>query len=101
METITLSKMGNGELVPTDKSYRVLGVTEYSEIGRVITRASGIYSTFRYNVSRIVNEKSDRENIIYELVADGIDGTFEENVFKFTGTSEEVISKLNELIDKM
>jgi len=43
----------------------------------------------------------DAENLVYELVADGIEGTFEEGVFKFTGTSEEVISKLFELIDKI
>ncbi|MFX1377179.1 MAG: hypothetical protein ACFFA0_15345 [Promethearchaeota archaeon] len=43
----------------------------------------------------------EAENLIYELVDEGIDGTIEEGVFKFTSTSEEVISKLNELIDKM
>jgi len=43
----------------------------------------------------------DAENLVYELVADGIEGTLEEGVFKFTSTSEEVISKLDDLIDKM
>lgn len=43
----------------------------------------------------------DAENLIYELVADGIEGSLEESVFKFTSTPEEVISKLNDLIDKM
>ena len=43
----------------------------------------------------------DAENLIYELVADGIEGSLEEGVFKFTGTPEEVISKLNSLIDKL
>jgi hypothetical protein len=43
----------------------------------------------------------EAENLIYELVDEGIDGSIEEGVFKFTSTSEEVISKLNELIDKM
>ena len=43
----------------------------------------------------------DAENIIYELVADGIEGSLEEGVFKFTSTSEEVISKLSDLIDNM
>ena len=41
------------------------------------------------------------ENIIYELAAEGIEGSLEEEVFKFTSTSEEVISKLNKLIDMM
>ena len=43
----------------------------------------------------------DAENLVYEMVAEGIEGTLEEGVFKFTSTSEEVISKLNELIDKI
>ncbi|MFW9827103.1 MAG: hypothetical protein ACFFEY_05715 [Candidatus Thorarchaeota archaeon] len=48
-------------------------------------------------------EKSedDAENLIYELVAEGIEGTLEEGVFKFITSEEEVVSKLNELIDKM
>ena len=43
----------------------------------------------------------DAENLIYELVADGIEGSLEESVFKFKSTPEEVISKLHDLIDKM
>ncbi|MHA1459412.1 MAG: hypothetical protein ACTSQR_07110 [Promethearchaeota archaeon] len=43
----------------------------------------------------------DAENLIYELVDEGIEGTIEEGVFKFTSTPDEVISKINELIDKM
>ena len=43
----------------------------------------------------------EAENLIYELVSEGIEGNLEEKVFKFTSTSEEVISKLNEMIDKM
>ena len=43
----------------------------------------------------------DAENLIYELVDEGIEGTLEEGVFKFTSAPDEVISKINELIDKM
>ncbi|MHA1509390.1 MAG: hypothetical protein ACTSO6_11880 [Promethearchaeota archaeon] len=43
----------------------------------------------------------DAENLIYELVDEDIEGTIEEGVFKFTSTPDEVISKINELIDKM
>ena len=43
----------------------------------------------------------DAENLVYEMVAEGIEGTLEEGVFKFTSTSEEVISKLNKLIEKI
>ncbi|NVM36917.1 MAG: hypothetical protein HWN81_15070 [Candidatus Lokiarchaeota archaeon] len=43
----------------------------------------------------------EAENLVYELVAIGIKGTLDGGVFKFTDTSEEVILKLNELIDKM
>ncbi|MBY8981081.1 MAG: hypothetical protein KGD72_11875 [Candidatus Lokiarchaeota archaeon] len=45
--------------------------------------------------------KEDAENLIYELVDEGIEGSLEEGIFKFTSTPEEVISKLDELIDKM
>ena len=43
----------------------------------------------------------DAENLIYELVDEGIEGSMEEGVFKFTSAPEEVISKINELINKM
>ena len=49
----------------------------------------------------IDKSNKEAENFVYELVADGIEGTLEEGVFKFTSSSEEVISKLNDLIDKM
>ncbi|MBY9014826.1 MAG: hypothetical protein KGD68_03970 [Candidatus Lokiarchaeota archaeon] len=45
--------------------------------------------------------KEDAENLIYELVDEGIEGTIEEGVFKFTNAPDDVISKLNELIDKL
>lgn len=43
----------------------------------------------------------DAENLIYELVDEGIEGSLEEGVFKFTSAPDEVISKINELIDNM
>jgi hypothetical protein len=53
-------------------------------------------------LSQAINRSSeDAENLIYELVDEGIEGTLEEGVFKFTSTPEDVISKINELIDKM
>ncbi len=45
--------------------------------------------------------KEDAENLIYELVDEGIEGTIEEGVFKFTGAPDDVISKINTLIDKL
>lgn len=45
--------------------------------------------------------KEDAENLIYELVDEGIEGTIEEGVFKFTSALDDVISKINELINKM
>ncbi|MHA1533807.1 MAG: hypothetical protein ACTSP8_03660 [Promethearchaeota archaeon] len=45
--------------------------------------------------------EEDAENLIYELVDEGIEGTLEEGVFKFTSAPDDVISKINELIDKM
>jgi len=43
----------------------------------------------------------DAENLIYELVDEGIEGSLEDGVFKFTSAPDELISKINELIDKM
>jgi len=43
----------------------------------------------------------DAENLIYELVDDGIEGSLEEGIFKFTSSPDDVISKINDLIDKM
>ncbi|MFX1448917.1 MAG: hypothetical protein ACFFCG_12445, partial [Promethearchaeota archaeon] len=43
----------------------------------------------------------DAENLIFELVDEGIEGSLEEGVFKFTSTPNEVISEINKLIDKM
>jgi hypothetical protein len=55
-----------------------------------------------YKLAQAIEQSDDdAENLIYELVAEGIEGSLEEGVFKFTGTQEKVISKLNELIDKM
>ena len=45
--------------------------------------------------------KEDAENLIYELVDEGIEGTIEEGVFKFTNVPDDVILKINDLIDKM
>ena len=45
--------------------------------------------------------KEDAENLIYELVDEGIEGTIEEDVFKFTSAPDDVISKINDLIDKL
>ncbi|KKK44427.1 hypothetical protein LCGC14_0587530 [marine sediment metagenome] len=44
---------------------------------------------------------NEAENVIYELVADGIEGVLETEVFKFSNNPDEVISKLNDLIDKL
>jgi hypothetical protein len=43
----------------------------------------------------------DAENLIYELVDEGIEGSLEKGVFKFTSARDEVISKINKLIDKI
>lgn len=45
--------------------------------------------------------EEEAENLIYELAAEGIDGTLENGVFKFTDNPEKVISSLFDLIDKM
>lgn len=53
-------------------------------------------------LAKALNQSNEfAENVIYELAAEGIEGSLEEEIFKFTSTSDEVISKLNGLIDKM
>ena len=53
-------------------------------------------------LARALNKTNeDAENLIYELVDDGIEGSLEEGIFKFTNSPDEVISKINDLIDKM
>ncbi len=53
-------------------------------------------------LARALNKTNeDAENLIYELVDDGIEGSLEEDIFKFTSSPDEVISKINGLIDKM
>ncbi|MFX0043778.1 MAG: hypothetical protein ACFE8L_12775 [Candidatus Hodarchaeota archaeon] len=44
--------------------------------------------------------KEQAENLIYELAAEGIEGTLEKEVFKYTSNTDEVISKLFDKIDQ-
>ena len=54
------------------------------------------------NLAKMFNMSNiETENIIYELVADGIEGVLEAGVFKYSNTPDEVISKLNDLIDTL
>lgn len=41
------------------------------------------------------------ENLIYELADEGIEGSIEDGIFKFTNNPEEVISKLLNMIDNV
>jgi DNA repair exonuclease SbcCD ATPase subunit len=53
-------------------------------------------------LARALNKSNeDAENLIYELVDDGVEGSLEEGIFKFTSSPDEVISKINDLIDKI
>jgi hypothetical protein len=77
-----------------------------SEKERIKKRVSGLIKLLKcLPIGKLAQalEKSneDAENLVYELVDDGIEGTLDGGVFKFTSSSEEVISKLNKLIDKM
>ncbi len=44
--------------------------------------------------------KEEAENLIYELAAEGIEGSLENEVFKYTSNTDEVISKLFDKIDQ-
>ncbi len=45
--------------------------------------------------------KQDAENLIYELAAEGISGSIENEVFKYENSESEVISAIFKLIDNM
>ncbi|MHA1669698.1 MAG: hypothetical protein ACTSV5_03870 [Promethearchaeota archaeon] len=52
--------------------------------------------------AQVLNKSEEfAENIIYELVAEGIEGELDEGVFKFSGDAEEVLSVLFNLIDRI
>ncbi|MFW9971419.1 MAG: hypothetical protein ACFFDF_14590 [Candidatus Odinarchaeota archaeon] len=95
-------KFGNKKYGPKVK----MTIDTESKKDRIKKRVSGLvklYNSLPIDKLAQAIEKSndDAENLIYELVAEGIEGKLEEGVFKFTGTSDQVISKLNELINKM
>lgn len=50
-----------------------------------------------------VLQKSEKyaENLIYELVAEGIEGELKDNVFKYKGDQEELLTALFKLIDRI
>ena len=45
--------------------------------------------------------QEEAENLIYELAAEGISGSLEDDVFKFTNDEDEVINALLVLIEKI
>ncbi len=88
------------------KSKIHIAVNQDTDKERIKKRVSGLIKLYNSipidKLAQAIDKSNEEaENLVYELVADGIEGTLEEGVFKFTGTSEEVISKLNELIDKI
>jgi chromosome segregation ATPase len=49
-----------------------------------------------------MNKKvEDAEKLIYELVGEGLDGTLEEGIFKYTGDIKDVIARFDKIIDEM
>ena len=49
-----------------------------------------------------MNKKlEDAEKLIYYLAGEGLDGTLEEGVFKYTGDIEDVISRFDKVVDDM
>jgi len=83
-----------------------MAIIQESDKERIKKRVNGLIKLHKSlpidKLAQALNKSDeDAENLVYELVADGIEGILEEGVFKFTSTSEEVISKLNDLIEKM
>lgn len=84
------------------KKFRPKAVSEVDK-GRIIKRIRGLIKLENGipidKLARILDiSDTDAESLIYELVDEGIEGTLEENVFKFSGNIEEVIEKLKSLI---
>lgn len=49
-----------------------------------------------------MNKKvEDAEKLIYELAGEGLDGTLEEGIFKYTGDIDDVIARFDKKIDEM
>jgi hypothetical protein len=49
-----------------------------------------------------MNKKvEDAEKLIYELAGEGLDGSLEEGVFKYTGDIDDVIARFDKIIDEM
>ncbi|MFX0011985.1 MAG: hypothetical protein ACFE9R_16845 [Candidatus Hermodarchaeota archaeon] len=49
-----------------------------------------------------MNKKvEDAEKIIYELAGEGLDGSLEEGVFKYTGDIDDVIERFDKMVDEM
>ena len=84
------------------KKFKPKAVSEVDK-ERIIKRIRGLIKLENGipidKLARILNiSDTDAESLIYELVDEGVDGTLEENVFKFSGNTEEVIEKLKNII---
>jgi len=95
-------KFGKGK----NKHKVVMTIDTESKKERIKKRVTGLIKLYNSlpldKLAQAIDKSNEEaENLVYELVADGIEGTLEEGVFKFTSPSEEVISKLDELIDKI
>ncbi len=83
-----------------------ININGESDKERIKKRVNGLIKLHKSipidKLAKALNRTNEyAENMIYELAAEGIEGSLEEEVFKFTSTSDEIISKLNELIDMM
>ncbi len=84
------------------KKFKPKAVSEVDK-ERIIKRIRGLIKLENGipidKLARILNISDiDAESLIYELVDEGVEGTLEENVFKFSGNTEEVIEKLKDII---
>lgn len=79
--------------------------TQEEEKERIKKRVRGLVKLYNSipieKLAHILNKSIEyAENIIYELVAEDVEGTIEDNEFKFMNDQEEVISKLLEILEK-
>ncbi|MFX1498902.1 MAG: hypothetical protein ACFFBH_15360 [Promethearchaeota archaeon] len=83
-----------------------IDISEQSDKERAKKRIQGLIKLKNSipieKLAQVLNiPQEEAENMIYELAAEGIEGTLQEGVFQFEGDSERVITVLFKLIDKL
>ncbi|WP_457559364.1 ribbon-helix-helix protein, CopG family [Candidatus Harpocratesius sp.] len=100
-----MSSPGQSRRSSTEKTYSDgrLSIQEKERLKKRITGLIRIQNGIPIDklAQALKQTPEDAENLIYELVAEGIDGKLESDVFKYKSKPEEVIETFHRLIDRM